>query len=104
MTKEELKKHIGEIVLAENEQFTWMFKLLNINYDDDTLKTIYGMDIKPSPRCYGISGFNKPTNETILDRSVQIRMPTKEELKLYTQYTRELRILGTNNSNYGNKK
>ena len=100
MTKKELIKYIGKILIKENSQYKWMFKL--IDFDEYSLIVTQGMDIFPQPRAYhNVSHFNEVWHEELaLDYT---RLPTKEELNLYRKYTRELRLLGTNKSKYGTK-
>ena len=100
MTEKELIKYIGKILIKENSQYKWMFKL--IDFDEYSLIVTQGMDIFPQPRAYrNESHFNEVCHEQLaLDYT---RPPTKEELNLYRKYTRELRLLGTNKSRYGTK-
>lgn len=109
MTKKELKSHIGKIITKQNWRCLWMFKLINVLDDDDEsdepLIVTQGLDILPTPRQYHAEtysvSFNEPFEE--IHCSEITRLPTKEELNLYRKYSRELRLLDTNKSQYGNK-
>jgi len=98
MTSLELKKYKGKILTRCNSNYTWMFKLVEV--DNDMLLVTQGVDILPHPRFYhhGITFFNEIHEELNGDT---IRIPTKEEMKLYRQYTREVILLGTNKSEFG---
>jgi len=100
MTKKELIKYIGKILIKENSEYKWMFKLINFN--KHKMKATQGMDIFPKPRAYrSESHFNDAFDEALALNDT--RTPTKEELNLYRKYTRELILLGTNVSDYGRK-
>jgi len=102
MTTLELEKYKGKILTRSNSNYTWMFKVVDVdNYG--TLLVTQGMDIFPQPRAYhgrGIKDFNKIHDEINGDN---ITIPTKEEMNLYRKYTRELIFLGTNKSDFGTK-
>ena len=102
MTTLKLKKYKGKILTRSNSNYTWMFKLVDVNNYGILLVT-QGMDIFPQPRAYhgrGIKDFNKIHDEINGD---SITIPTKEEMKLYRKYTREIILLGTNKSEFGTK-
>ena len=99
MTIAEIIKHKGKILVKNNYNYTWMFKLIGL-VNSYEIQTIYGMDIKPCPRIYNCNGFNATSIEAINE---SIRIPTKEELNLYRKYTREIKLLGTNKSEFGTK-
>jgi hypothetical protein len=102
MTTLELKKYKGKILTRNNINYTWMFKLVDVD-NCGTLLVTQGMDIFPQPRAYhgrGIKDFNKIHDEINGDN---ITIPTKEEMKLYRKYTREIILLGTNKSEFGTK-
>lgn len=102
-TIEELKQYKGKILVKRNKDYTWMFKLVDIIGKD--LFVTQGIDIKPTPRVYfarGIKDFNTIHYEPYGNIIVH-RLPTKEEMNLYRKYTREIKLLGTNKSNFGTK-
>ena len=103
MTNKEIKQNIGKILVKSNREYTWMFKLIDINPDYNDLIVTYGMDIKPQPKAYHCQICDNPFNKTFEEINVDVRIPTKKELNLYRKYTIELRILGTNKSEYGTK-
>lgn len=103
MTTLKLKKYKGKILTRSNSNYTWMFKLVDVD-NDGTLLVTQGMDIFPQPRAYyrlGIKDFNKIHEEIINEDNITI--PTKEEMNLYRKYTREIILLGTNKSEFGTK-
>ena len=95
MTLEELKTKEGQILCYQGYTTLWMFKFLSIDfiYADNkriSLHTTLGLDIYPIMRFYH-SRPNKNHTETLqLDR---ISIPTKEQLNLYRNKTRKMRIL-----------
>lgn len=95
MTLEELKTKEGQILCHQGDRTLWMFKFLSIDYiyNDNNrvnLNTTLGLDIYPSVRFY-MSPPNKNHKETLrLDRII---IPTKEQLNLYRNETRKVRIL-----------
>ena len=102
ITLELLKKYKGKILTRSNNNYTWMFKLVDVN-NYGTLLVTQCMDIFPQPRAYhgrGIKDFNEIHDEINGDT---ITIPTKEEMKLYRKYTREIILLGTNKSKFGTK-
>ena len=106
MTKTELKKYIGKIIAKDNNIYVWLFKLIDVQEEDNGLIVTQGMDLIPKPSAYHISFCESDDfNDLFIEPHVPeiTRVPTKEELKLYRQYTRELRLLGTNKSMYGTK-
>ena len=106
MTLQEIEKCKGKIIAKDNQDYVWLFKVLdvrNINSEKNVeLTATQGMDVYPIPRAYrGTEAFNKPYREISVINTM--RMPTKAELNLYRKYSRELKLLGTNKSNYGKK-
>ena len=61
------------------------------------------MDVSPQPNAYHCHADGCSFDEIFTEVNVDVRLPTKEELNLYRKYTRELRLLGTNISDYGRK-
>ena len=104
----DLDKYIGKLIVVDNHEYKWMFKLLNYNKLLNQATITQPIDILPKPRFYDYStcrdaeNFNKITKEPIAD-FYSYGLPTKEDLNLYRKYTREARLLGTNNSHYGTK-
>lgn len=101
MEKENFKRYLGKILLKDNSDYKWMFKVIDITRDGNFIVT-HGMDIYPQPRAYhSVACFN----ETFSEQNIPsiIRLPNKHELNLYRKYTRELILLGTNVSDYGRK-
>lgn len=104
MTEKELKQNIGKIILMENRCYKWMVKLLDVT--PQGIIITQGMDIYPMPNAYlseDNQTFNQKYCEPYNDNFKNSRLPQKKEINLYRQYTRELRLLGTNKSNYGRK-
>ena len=103
-----IDKYIGKLIVVDNHQYRWMFKLLNYNKLLHQATITQPIDILPKPRFYEYStcrdaeNFNKITKEPIVD-FYSYGLPTKEDLNLYRKYTREARLLGTNKSHYGTK-
>ena len=104
MTTEELKQHKGKILTKCNCGYTWMFKLIDVDTQNKKAITINGINILPRPNVYAklgdICGFNTVCCERYISC---IRVPTKEEMNLYRKYTREIKLLGTNKSKFGEK-
>ena len=92
----------GNIVVCQNEQFVWIVRI--VDYDNKTkrVKVTQGIDVKPTLRLYYSGDFNSIWEENIY-KYVKYRLATIEEIKLYNIYTRELRMLGTNLTNFGEK-
>lgn len=102
--KEVLEKYIGKILLNGNGIYKWMYKLVGV-VNDEFIEITQGMDIFPEPRAYKhgpTKQFNNVDYEDLYNAK-ELREPTKEELNLYRKYSRELILLGTNKTNYGNK-
>jgi hypothetical protein len=113
MTKTELRQNIGKIIAKDNKDYIWLFKLIEVPKGDKDLVVTQGMDVFPVPRTYSKDlygmweehnkeySFNTPFEENYQPHIT--RLPTKEEINLYRKYTRELRLLGTNKTNFGTK-
>lgn len=102
MEKENFKQYIGKILLKENAGYKWMFKVIDITLDGN-FKVVHGMDIYPQPNAYHCHMDGCSFDDIFTEANVDVRLPTKEELNLYRKYARELRLLGTNISDYGRK-
>jgi len=92
----------GNIVVCQNVQLVWIVRI--VDYDNKTkrVKVTQGIDVKPTLRLYYRGDFNSIWEENIY-KYVKYRLATIEEIKLYNIYTRELRMLGTNLTNFGEK-
>ena len=103
ISRERLDKYIGKYVLRENADYKWIVKLIDVVKSRNSIMVTQGMDIYPKPRAYHRnSSFNTIWEERPSTDSF-FRLPTKEEMNLYRQYSRELILLGTNNSIFGSK-
>jgi len=101
---EKLSKYIGKYILRDSGDCKWMFKLLGVK-NNKTLIVTQGMDVYPKARAYhgrGIKDFNTQWAEDVYSQS-KLRLPTKNELNLYRQFSREIILLNTNKSCYGTK-
>ena len=99
---EELSKYIGKYILRDTENCKWVLKLLGVK-NNKTLIVTQGMDIYPKARAYrGIKDFNTQWKEDVYPNS-KLRLPIKNELNLYRQFSREIIFFNTNKSCYGTK-
>jgi hypothetical protein len=98
-----LKK--GNILLRENKEYKWMFKLVGVNKEKQILYITNPIDIFPKPRffcegripiykCISNDFFSVYEEYFVLDSKRMLRLPTKNELQLYNKYTRKARLLG----------
>ena len=92
----------GNIVVCEEYTFTWIVRIVDYDAKTKKAKVTQGIDVKPILRLYHCGDFNSIWEENIY-KEVKYRLATMEEIKLYNVYTRELRILGTNLTNFGEK-
>ena len=111
-TVDELNKHIGEILVCyyywnhkiDKPWFMWMGKFLGISEINSRTrdKSIKGKYLYVEKQmtigdCYGFDRYKKVPYELIgtgCDAQSYIRIPTKEELKIYMSFFRRIRIFG----------
>lgn len=98
MTIEELETKVGQILYVKSRSVNWMFKLLKVIKTESGngnvyVITLFGLDVYPNFRYY-CGNPREPHYERIPLSS--IRTPTKKELNLFREITREAKILGKN--------
>lgn len=94
----------GQILVKENNGFKWMFKFIIMPSHMNWIMVTNPVDILPTPNFYtdysqdnsNDNFFYKISSELIVYTSTSaiLRLPTKEELIYYINYTRAVRTLG----------
>lgn len=92
--KNELKKYIGKYILRKNNDYKWMFKLVDV-VDNGYLIVTQPLDIYPKPRLYKCGDFlGNHKENVVIGTKDDMRLPTKEEFNLYRKSWRKLIYLG----------
>lgn len=102
ITQKDLPNYKNKYVKCIHCNYKWIFKLLDIQ--NDRLVVTQGIDIYPQPRLYygGVTDFNIKRTEPLYG-SDALYTVTKQDMKLYRKFTREIIFLNSNKSYYGSK-
>ena len=114
ITKLNIHQFIGKILLKENENYKWMFKVVDVDMKNNILLVTNPLDISPRHRFYlkavvkyvqnENNFFYDVIRESLLQTRYEIlRTPTKNELLEYINYTREQRLLNNESILKGEK-